>query len=81
MSAPSATSTDDRRRVRRQGLVVLGVMLTFVGLALVALLLPSAPGALATALPIAALAALGLWFGGILLGRGMASRPPRGGRG
>ena len=77
MSGPSEAAIAERRRVRRQLFIVIGVLLTFAGLALLALLLPSSPSDLPSLIPLAAGVALALWFGGLLLGRGMAARPPR----
>ncbi|MGI0053959.1 MAG: hypothetical protein ACREC5_05725 [Thermoplasmata archaeon] len=64
---PSATPDPEEGR-RRQKYVLAGLFLTLIGLALVGLALPTAPGALARALPDAAAGLLGLWIGGILLG-------------
>lgn len=48
----------------------LGLLLTFAGLVLVAVILPTAPGSFGTILPVAAAGLVLLWVGGILLGRG-----------
>jgi hypothetical protein len=77
MGAAPTDPMAERRRTRRQLLVVIGVVLTFLGLALLAVVLPSDSAGLARLLPYAAGAAIALWLGGILLGRGMAGRGPR----
>ena len=80
MAAPSAPTPKaqvaDAGRRRRQRRVVGGVFLTFAGLLFASLLLPTSPAALAASLPIAALALLVLWGGGLLLGsaRGIRDR-------
>ncbi len=66
-SAPIPVARPPGSRQRALG---LGLLLTLVGLVLVAVLLPTAPGRLTTVLPIAALGLVLLWTGGILLGRG-----------
>ena len=70
-STSSLASIASPRAARsRQRVLGLGLLLTLVGLVLVAVLLPTAPGRLTTVLPIAALGLVLLWTGGILLGRG-----------
>ncbi len=72
MSASVPASPAPRRRVRlsKNARVGLGLLFTFAGLALVSLLLPTAPGALARALPVVGAGMLLLWTGGILMGVG-----------
>lgn len=48
--------------------MVGGVLLTFAGLLFASLLLPTSPSALASSLPVAAVALFVLWLGGLLLG-------------
>jgi hypothetical protein len=50
-----------------------GLLLTFVGLFLLSILLPTAPGMFSTILPVAAAGMLLLWVGGILMGIGSRS--------
>jgi hypothetical protein len=76
MAAERVARSPPRRRPRlsRPAQVGLGLLFTFVGLALISLLLPSAPGALGRLLAIAGAGMLLLWVGGILMGAG--NRPP-----
>jgi len=60
-------------RVSKHAKIGLGLLLTLVGLFLLVLLFPSAPGALSSALPIAAVGIVALWVGGILMGIGSRS--------
>ncbi len=53
---------------RRQRLVMVGLVLTFVGLFALGFSLPLGAGTLARILPLAAVGFLALWIGGILLG-------------
>lgn len=50
-----------------------GLLLTLVGVAVLSLLLPTAPGALGRVLPIAGAGIVVLWVGGILMGIGSRS--------
>jgi hypothetical protein len=50
-----------------------GLLLTFVGLLLIAVLFPTSPAQLGYALPVAAVGILALWVGGILMGIGSRS--------
>ncbi len=75
---PPATPAEPHGRRARAGLsrqraLGLGLLLTLGGLVLVAVILPTAPGAFATVLPVAAAGLVLLWVGGILLGRGARS--------
>lgn len=63
-----------RRSLSRSGRVGLGLLFTFVGLFLLSILLPTAPGKFALLLPVAGAGMLLLWVGGILMGVG--SRTP-----
>jgi hypothetical protein len=78
MAAPDRPADEsalaERERIRRQSRVVVGLLLTFLGLALALGLLPSDEGGLWWALPLLGAALLSVWFGGILLG---AARRPR----
>ena len=76
----SDRADQEARRRRRQGTVLAGLLLSFLGLFLVTLLLPVGTGALDHALPVVGAGLLCLWVGGILLGRGSGGRGPRGGR-
>ncbi len=60
-------------RLSKSAKIGLGLLLTVVGLALLSVLLPTAPGQLATLLPVAAVGILALWIGGILMGIGSRS--------
>jgi hypothetical protein len=66
VAAPRPTPSPAERR--RQGIVVVGLLLTFLGLFLASRLLPTDPGALTALLPAAAAGLVALWLGGILLG-------------
>jgi hypothetical protein len=50
-----------------------GLLLTIAGLFLLSILLPTAPGQLVWALPVAGAGVLALWVGGILMGIGSRS--------
>ncbi|HEY6239133.1 MAG TPA: hypothetical protein VIZ68_08120 [Thermoplasmata archaeon] len=67
----------EAERVRRQSRVVVGLLLTFLGLALALGLLPTAEGGLGWAIPLLGTALLSVWFGGILLGAGRRPRRTR----
>ena len=62
-----------RFRLSRKGRVALGLLLTLVGLFLLAVLFPTAPGVDARVLPVAAVGIVALWVGGILMGSGSRS--------
>ncbi|HXQ49059.1 MAG TPA: hypothetical protein VN842_04700 [Thermoplasmata archaeon] len=51
----------------------VGLVLTFVGLFLLSVLLPTAPGKFSTLLPVAGAGILLLWMGGIWMGVGSRS--------
>ncbi|MCI4331008.1 MAG: hypothetical protein L3K19_04090 [Thermoplasmata archaeon] len=69
----------ERRRRRRQGTVVAGLLLTLAGLYALIAILPSDPVALNHDLPYLGAGIIALWVGGILLGlgKGKGRRPPR----
>lgn len=50
-----------------------GLLLTVAGIILLSLLIPTAPGKLGFALPVAGLGIMVLWVGGILMGIGSRS--------
>jgi hypothetical protein len=62
-----------RRGLSKAGKIGLGLLFTFVGLFLVSILLPTAPGQFARLLPVAAVGLALLWVGGILMGVGSRS--------
>jgi hypothetical protein len=73
-----ATPPPDRPRPRRRPLskatkIGVGLLLTFVGLFLLSVLLPTAPGKFAYVLPVAGVGMLLLWMGGIWMGIGSRS--------
>jgi hypothetical protein len=68
--APSASS---RPRLTKPAKIGLGLLLTLLGLFLLVLLFPTAPGALDRTLPVAAAGVVVLWVGGILMGIGSRS--------
>jgi len=70
---PPTEPPPPRRGLSKQQRIGLGLLLTFVGLGLVAVLLPTAPGAFAFALPVAAVGLIALWVGGIMMGIGSRS--------
>ncbi len=74
MDAPAPASAAPARRtgLSKNQRIGLGLVLTLVGLGLLAVLLPTAPR-LAYLLPIAAVGILALWTGGILMGIGSRS--------
>ena len=56
--------------------VGLGLLFTFVGLFLLSILLPTAPGKFAVLLPVSAAGMVLLWVGGILMGIGSRTPAP-----
>ncbi|MCI4327356.1 MAG: hypothetical protein L3K16_06965 [Thermoplasmata archaeon] len=64
---------EELRRVRRQRKVVLGLGMTFVGLAAL-LLAPNLTGPFVADLPFLAVALVAIYAGGILLGVGFGER-------
>lgn len=80
MRMAEAAGLGGRSARRRGGLVLAGLLLTFVGLVGLDLLLPSSFGNSSSDLLYAVMATPGLWFGGLLLGLGRSPRRPRGTR-
>jgi hypothetical protein len=72
MTAPEGAPSPRRARrgLSRSARIGLGLLFTFVGLLLLSILLPTAPGRFAVILPVAAAGMLLLWVGGILMGVG-----------
>jgi hypothetical protein len=70
---PGAPAPVRRRGLSKNQKIGLGLLLTFVGLALVAVLLPTAPGRFALLLPVAGVGIVAIWVGGILMGIGSRS--------
>jgi len=62
-----------RPRLSKPARIGLGLLLTLLGLFLLVLLFPTAPGALTRTLPVAAAGIVALWVGGILMGIGSRS--------
>jgi hypothetical protein len=62
-----------RPRFSKPAKIGLGLLLTLLGLFLLVLLFPTAPGALDRTLPVAAVGIVVLWVGGILMGIGSRS--------
>ncbi|HTT15711.1 MAG TPA: hypothetical protein VMG81_08085 [Thermoplasmata archaeon] len=62
-----------RARLSKGAKIALGLLCTLVGLFLLSILLPTAPGKFGTVLPVAAAGILVLWVGGILMGIGSRS--------
>ncbi|MGP8071945.1 MAG: hypothetical protein ACLPZM_02310 [Thermoplasmata archaeon] len=62
-----------RRGLSKNARIGLGLLFTFVGLFLLSVLFPTAPGEFARLLPVAAAGMTLLWVGGILMGIGSRS--------
>ncbi|MHB1435815.1 MAG: hypothetical protein ACYCPN_04765 [Thermoplasmata archaeon] len=62
---PPERSARERRRQQRLG---LGLLLSLLGIFLLAILFPTNPSALLAILPIGGAGMLALWVGGVLLG-------------
>ena len=75
MASPgdAAGSRPRRGPLSRSARIGLGLLLTFGGLFLLSILLPTAPGEFGVVLPVAAAGMLLLWVGGILMGIGSRS--------
>jgi hypothetical protein len=73
MGASSGPSSPQRPRLTKNQKIGIGLLLTFLGLLLLAVLLPTSPSQLRYALPVAAAGILALWVGGILMGIGSRS--------
>jgi hypothetical protein len=72
-SAAPAGPAPRRPSLSKNQKIGCGLLLTFVGLLLLSVLFPTAPGSLGYVLPIAAAGILALWAGGILMGIGSRS--------
>lgn len=73
----SGASSDPSSSSRHRGLtrsqrVGIGLLLTFIGLLLLAILLPTDPTQFGRILPVAAAGIVLLWLGGVLMGRARA---------
>jgi len=62
-----------RPRLSKKAKIGLGLLLTLLGLFLMADALPAAPGPLGRLLPIVGAGVVALWIGGILMGIGSRS--------
>ncbi|MCI4365216.1 MAG: hypothetical protein L3K10_04040 [Thermoplasmata archaeon] len=62
-----------RRPLSKSAKIGLGLVLTFLGLFLLSILLPTAPGRFGAVLPVAGAGMLLLWLGGIWMGVGSRS--------
>jgi len=74
--APDRPPRTPRRPLSKAAKVGLGLLFTFLGLFLLSILLPTAPGKFGAILPVAGAGMLLLWVGGILMGMGGRSPPP-----
>ncbi len=72
-SAPAAPTPVRGRGASKSLKIGVGLLLTFVGIALLSLLLPTDPGGLVHLLPVVGGGILLLWVGGILMGIGSRS--------
>lgn len=70
MPGEVAPTVPGPRRFGRSQRLAVGLLLTLIGLFLLADLFPTSPGALARLLPVGAAGILAVWLGGILLGTG-----------
>lgn len=75
MAAPPNGTPGPRRRPRlsKSARIGLGLALSLLGLFLLSILFPTAPGSFATVLPVAAVGIVALWVGGVLMGVGSRS--------
>jgi hypothetical protein len=74
MASETPSSADvPRRGLSKSQKIGAGLLLTLGGLALLSVLLPTAPERLGYLLPVAAAGILLLWIGGILMGIGSRS--------
>lgn len=69
-TAPPAGSGTRRRRLSPAAKVLLGVLLTLVGLFVLGGTVPTAPSTLERAVALTGLGAFVLWLGGVFLGSG-----------
>ncbi|MGA8274862.1 MAG: hypothetical protein WB852_01010 [Thermoplasmata archaeon] len=72
-STPPALGRRRRAPLSKASKIGIGLLLTFVGLFLLSVLLPTAPGKFSTILPVAGAGMLLLWLGGIWMGIGSRS--------
>ncbi len=72
-NSPPGAGRRRRAPLSKATKIGLGLLLTFVGLFLLSILLPTAPGKFSTILPVAGLGMLLLWLGGIWMGVGSRS--------
>jgi hypothetical protein len=70
---PPGRPARPRRRLSKPAKIGIGLFLTVLGLFLLSILLPTAPGKFGYVLPVAAAGILTLWIGGILMGIGSRS--------
>ena len=70
---PPAYARARRAPLSKSAKIGIGLLLTFVGLFLLSILLPTAPGRFSTILPVAGAGLLLLWLGGIWMGIGSRS--------
>jgi hypothetical protein len=75
MGDPGEPAPRPRRRptLSKPAKIGLGLLLTLVGLFLLAILFPTDPKSFATILPVAGAGIVALWVGGILMGIGSRS--------
>jgi hypothetical protein len=73
MAAPPDPAPARRAGLSKNQKIGVGLLLTFLGLGLIAVLFPTSPAQLGVALPVAAVGILALWAGGILMGIGSRS--------
>ncbi len=74
MSAdPPAPARARRAPLSKSARIGVGLLLTFIGLFLLSILLPTAPGRFSTILPVAGVGMVLLWLGGIFMGVGSRS--------
>jgi hypothetical protein len=66
-----------RAERRRQRVIMVGLLLTLVGIGALWLAIPTDAGELTRGAPFLAIGAVGLWAGGLLLGFGGRSRRSR----
>jgi hypothetical protein len=73
MASSVSPPTRRRRPLSKATKIGIGLLLTFGGLFLLSVLLPTAPGRFGYVLPVAAVGMLLLWMGGIWMGVGSRS--------
>ncbi len=72
--SPPARADPETARRRRQGRVLFGLALTFLGLFLAAAELPTSGAALSRGIAILGAALLAVWVGGLLMGASAGRR-------